>query len=70
MNVYLDCSGEYYANNEDGLPMPDDWFTSSYESQQSVDELSQSNNPVRGPETMGVLMEKHGPFTNINRGKV
>lgn len=62
-------SDEFYTTHDDALSMPDDWLTSSLGSEPSLDELSQSNVPVKGLDSIGVLLEKDGPFTNINRGK-
>jgi len=68
LKSYCD-SDEFYTTHDDTLSMPDDWLTSSFESEQSLNELSQSSVPVKGLESIGVLLEKDGPFTNINKGK-
>ena len=44
-----------------------DWFTSSLESDPSVDSLTQVTS-FRGPEFFQSPMEREGPFTNISRG--
>lgn len=44
-----------------------DWFTSSLESDPSIDSLTQVTS-FRGPEFFQSLMEREGPFTNVSRG--
>ena len=61
-------SGELY-HQDNALAMPGDWLTLSFESEPSLEEVAQNTTPLRGPETIGVLMGKDGPFTNINRGR-
>lgn len=50
-----------------GNMMSADWWTTSLESEPSVDSLTQIS-ALRGPEFNHSLIERDGPFTNISRG--